>query len=379
MAILQISQIQIRRGLQQDLPQLASAEMGWGLDTRRLFIGNGTLSEGAPTEGMTEIMTQYSNVLQFNNLYTFAGTDSGYTSVTGVNALSPVTRSIQSALDDNVTVKDFGAVGDGVTDDTAAINRAIQQIYISTLNTTHANVQRTIKIPAGTYLTTSPLLIPPNCTLKGDGKNNSIINNTGSSYTFQSCDSLFQSGGAQGTNGAVNPQFITVQDIQLKGTTSAPVVYLNNTTDAIFDRVTISGGSYSASLNGTSSVIKFFNGTFTGYVVASLTVASTVTGLVTRNDRFDTYQKTLSAGTSTITTLTGAGYIDYQLFDSSNNYRFGRVNYNVSNGVATFDESFNEPAVALGANVYIWSANANVTCSVTNTTTIKYQVKQFSY
>ena len=55
MAIVQISQIQLRRGLQQDLPQLASAELGWSVDTRRLFIGNGTTAEGAPAIGRTEI------------------------------------------------------------------------------------------------------------------------------------------------------------------------------------------------------------------------------------------------------------------------------------------------------------------------------------
>lgn len=60
MAILQISRIQHRRGLQQDLPQLASAELGWSIDTRRLYIGNGTVDEGAPIQGVTEILTEKS-------------------------------------------------------------------------------------------------------------------------------------------------------------------------------------------------------------------------------------------------------------------------------------------------------------------------------
>jgi hypothetical protein len=60
MAVTQISKIQIRRGLQENLPQLSSAEMGWSVDEQRLFIGNGTLSEGAPFTGVTEILTTQS-------------------------------------------------------------------------------------------------------------------------------------------------------------------------------------------------------------------------------------------------------------------------------------------------------------------------------
>ena len=60
MAVIQISKIQVRRGLQENLPQLASGELGWSIDERRLYIGNGTLVEGAPEVGLTEILTEYS-------------------------------------------------------------------------------------------------------------------------------------------------------------------------------------------------------------------------------------------------------------------------------------------------------------------------------
>ena len=66
MAIVQISRIQQRRGLNQDLPQLASAELAWSLDTRQLWIGNGTSDEGAPQSGVTEILTEFS-ILNFTN------------------------------------------------------------------------------------------------------------------------------------------------------------------------------------------------------------------------------------------------------------------------------------------------------------------------
>ena len=57
MAVVQISQIKHRRGLSTDLPQLASAELGWSIDSQQLFIGNGTITEGAPSIGNTEIPT----------------------------------------------------------------------------------------------------------------------------------------------------------------------------------------------------------------------------------------------------------------------------------------------------------------------------------
>ena len=62
MAIVQVSQITNRKGLAENLPQLAGAEFGWATDQRRLFIGNGTLADGAPVIGNTEILTEFSEV-----------------------------------------------------------------------------------------------------------------------------------------------------------------------------------------------------------------------------------------------------------------------------------------------------------------------------
>jgi len=67
-AVIQISRIQHRRGLQSDLPNLASAELGWSVDTRKLYIGNGTIEEGAPSLGRTEVLTQYS-ILDFETTF----------------------------------------------------------------------------------------------------------------------------------------------------------------------------------------------------------------------------------------------------------------------------------------------------------------------
>ena len=57
MPIVQISRIQHRRGKKTDLPQLAAGELGWSVDDQRLYIGNGTVADGAPAVGNTEVMT----------------------------------------------------------------------------------------------------------------------------------------------------------------------------------------------------------------------------------------------------------------------------------------------------------------------------------
>jgi hypothetical protein len=64
-AIVQISRITNRKGLQENLPQLAGAELGWCEDSRRLFIGNGQLppNGGAPVIGNTEILTEFSELI----------------------------------------------------------------------------------------------------------------------------------------------------------------------------------------------------------------------------------------------------------------------------------------------------------------------------
>ena len=173
MAILQISRITQRKGLYQDLPDpLAGAELGWAVDTRQLFIGNGELTEGAPVVGNTEILTEFSDILSYTTAYTYKGAAAGYDVQTGATSGTPVSQSLQSRLDSYAVVTDFGATGDGVTDDTAAINRALEQLYCRQVNT---QVRRSLFFPAGTYLVTNTILIPPFAQLYGEGPNSSII------------------------------------------------------------------------------------------------------------------------------------------------------------------------------------------------------------
>jgi len=172
-AIVQVSRITQRKGLEVDLPQpLASAELGWATDQRRLFIGNGTLEEGAPVVGNTEILTEFSDLLAYTTAYTYKGEAAGYTVQTGPTLGDPISQSLQSRLDSYAIVTEFGATGDGVTDDTDAINRAFNQLYCIQTN---PQVRRSLFFPAGTYIISDTLLLPAYAKIYGEGADHTFI------------------------------------------------------------------------------------------------------------------------------------------------------------------------------------------------------------
>ena len=217
MAIVQISKIQHRRGLKENLPNLGSAELAWALDTRQLYIGNGALTEGAPTVGRTEILTEYSDILGLFASYTYKGEDAtAYAVQTGPSNASPVTRSVQARLDDYVSVKSFGAKGDGVTDDTAAINRALYQLYCVEQIT---SVRRSLYFPAGVYLISDTIKVPAFANIFGDGKNSTILRCLEDvDVILKLADSLQQIDANIGNNSAVRPQFINMQGMAFEVT-----------------------------------------------------------------------------------------------------------------------------------------------------------------
>jgi hypothetical protein len=84
-------------------------------------------------------------------------------SVGGTQITGAVPRLISDGFGDYVSLKDFGAVGNGVTDDTAALNLAIAAINLGTV--------RDLYIPAGTYIITSnPTTITKPCRIVGSGR-----------------------------------------------------------------------------------------------------------------------------------------------------------------------------------------------------------------
>jgi len=183
-AVVQISRIQVRRGQKNQgsgIPQLAGGEFGWAVDSRELYIGNGSVAEGAPAVGNTKLITQHDDLFTLANTYTYLA---GETVQTGVTPTSPIKRTLQAALDEVVSIRSFGAEGDG-TDQTIAIQRAIDQLYIN--SSTKGTEQSRVKLhfPAGIYTTTSTIYIPPYATLVGEGSDKTKFNVSNSVIAFQ--------------------------------------------------------------------------------------------------------------------------------------------------------------------------------------------------
>ena len=65
MAVIEIAKIRVRRGQETvtGTPVLDSGEFGWALDSQNLYIGNGSLAEGAPEVGNTRILTEHDSNL----------------------------------------------------------------------------------------------------------------------------------------------------------------------------------------------------------------------------------------------------------------------------------------------------------------------------
>ena len=98
MAIVQVSRITNRKGLAENVPQLAGAELGWAIDERRLFIGNGTLQEGAPIIGTTEVLTEYSDVFSGRTQFSFGDyiVNAGTTATLNNNATTQTVFTIDA-------------------------------------------------------------------------------------------------------------------------------------------------------------------------------------------------------------------------------------------------------------------------------------------
>ena len=240
MPIVQISRIQHRRGKATDLPQLAAGELGWVIDDQRLYIGNGTVADGAPAVGNTEILTAGSSAFSTALNYVYKGYLGDSTPIL-TGASGDVTRTLQQTLDDYVSVKAFGAVGDGSTADATAIQRAIEELYSDT-DQSDARSHRILFFPAGQYNVNTAIKIPPFAHLVGEGPDKTIIYQAGGNGPVAVTeDNGGQTFGNIGDSSATTPTQIQIEGITFKNGEAYGGVSIDNATKVYFNNCKFHG------------------------------------------------------------------------------------------------------------------------------------------
>ena len=283
MAVVQISKIQLRRGNEQvdGIPQLSSGELAWAVDTQRLYIGNGSVSEGAPAVGNTRILTDTDNLLDIADQYTYKVNDPNIQ--TTANANYPIVRTLQERLDERVSTASYGIESNG-TNQTANIQRAIDNLYLNASTKSDPTSRVTLEFLPGTYLISSTIYIPSYVRLVGAGVRKTIFQFTGTTTSvFEFINDTSTSLVRNGLSGITNinePKHILMQGFTLQtGDATVQGFKLNAVRDSEFSDIEVTGtygdstvsqnsigmGMYALSSVVTTQRNKFINVVFDGF------------------------------------------------------------------------------------------------------------------
>jgi len=297
MAVFQISRIQIRRGKATEgtgIPQLASGEMAWAVDTQELYIGSGSVTEGAPAVGNTRILTLQDIALSGNILSIAAFSWKFQESATPAG----VVRTLQNKLNDVITSDDFGMVADGVTDNTALFQNAIDQLYLvntgspATAQTASGTIHRyKFLITPGIYKITGTIHIPSYTHIEGVGPDKVIFNFAPISGDTSPAFNFINDSSVPGTYNTVTnlqytnqPRYIQLTNITIQSFNATNTsLELDSVRDSIFENIKIVNNSttltvYSATnigikLTALSNVVTCGNNTFRNITIHHTTIA----------------------------------------------------------------------------------------------------------
>jgi len=146
-----------------NLSVVTTAEIGTVVDGN-ITVENGTVNiTGGATTITGGTITQDVNYLSMSGGNAFVSGGNAF--VSGGNAFvsggtTTITGGTTTVMDVNyINIKDYGAVGDGVTDDTTAIETALAS-------------GKSLFVPAGTYKLTAAITIPSHCFMYGEEKPN---------------------------------------------------------------------------------------------------------------------------------------------------------------------------------------------------------------
>ena len=257
MAVTQISRIQVRRGRKlspSGIPQLASGEFAWAIDSQELFIGNGSVAEGAPYVGNTKILTEHDNILSLVSAYRFKEGDPTVT--------RSVQRSLQSKLDEYVSVIDFGAVGDGIYDNSDAFEQAFLDLY-SDRGIGNNVYRKVLFVPSGRYVFSRTIRIPSNVILIGESTETTtlqFLNTAGIKFSIinPSSSSLFIEDPALFDSEL--PQNIYISNLTISGSGTSNGINITASRFVLFEKVKFSGNYVRSDVVEWISTVAYLTG-----------------------------------------------------------------------------------------------------------------------
>ena len=278
MAVVQISRIQVRRGQKNagtGLPQLASGELGWAVDSQELYIGNGSVAEGAPYVGNTKLLSEKDDLFSFADNYSYKKQAGNV--ITGINANNPVVRSLQDRLDDIVSIKSFGALGDG-TDQTVAIQRAIDQLFLNPATKGSERSRTILHIEAGSYTISDTIYIPPHANIHCAGKDKTVFNITSAGAGFQTVNGT-SSVGTPANDSTSDPdnqaRYIEFIGATINITTDFPALLLQSCRNSVFQDIRFVGNFANGDSTGVDSTPPGVMDYQTGLQLNALSTATT--------------------------------------------------------------------------------------------------------
>ena len=308
MAVYQISRIQIRRGQKTTgtgIPQLASGELAWAIDSQELFIGNGAVAEGAPAVGNTKIITENDNFIDVIGRYQYAANNNSIQ--TNDNPLIPVIQNLQDVLDRTVFAENFDVRTGAGFDNSSAIQRALDQLYLKpgvyneaepSMPSFSAELRVELKFTPGWYDFSTTIYIPSFAYIAGAGTDKTIFNYTGTGNAFEFVNDSSTIGNPSviaSTTYINQPKNAHLRDFTLiTNATDVTGLELTAVRDSIFENIEIIG-------NWTPVVGDQIN----GYGL-NLTALSTL--VTTQRNKFKNV---------TVDSMTGAVFSRHDIFNNS--------------------------------------------------------------